>query len=102
MSLPIVCFDMDGTLLDEQMRIHPRDIALLTREDAPALFVPSTGRPLISVRHAFAKNGMYESRRIPLHLVLQNGAVRMSPGEVTVGYDPFDARVQDELLAMAM
>ena len=40
---PIFCFDVDGTLVDEQGVIHPADVALLGAEPPAALFIPCTG-----------------------------------------------------------
>lgn len=102
MHLPIVCFDMDGTLLDEQGRIHPNDVALLAAPKPRALFIPCTGRPTDSVRRAFARSGLYLDRPIPLNMVLQNGALLMAPYEARLAYDELEAGIQKELLRMAM
>ena len=32
MSTPVICFDFDGTLVDSQGRIHPRDVEILIAE----------------------------------------------------------------------
>jgi len=39
MRLPILCFDLDGTLLDADACIHPNDIKLLTAEKPSSLFI---------------------------------------------------------------
>jgi len=39
MRLPILCFDLDGTLLDADACIHPNDIKLLTAFQPSALFI---------------------------------------------------------------
>ncbi len=102
MNLPIICFDMDGTLLDEQGRIHPSDVALLGSNDPQALFIPSTGRPTKSVRCAFARSSLFPSRPIPLNMVLQNGALLMARDEVPLAFDALDVGIQKDLLALAM
>ena len=102
MNLPIICFDMDGTLLDAQGRIHPNDIALLASPQPPALFIPSTGRPLHSLRRALARSGLQLDRALPFHLVLQNGSVLMAPQEELLVYDSLEAGIQKELLDLAM
>ncbi len=102
MNLPIVCFDMDGTLLDEQGRIHPNDVALLGSHDPRALFIPSTGRPTKSVRCAFARSGLFLNRPMPFNMVLQNGALLMARDEVPLAFDALHAGIQKELLTLAM
>ena len=57
MTKPVLCFDFDGTLVDGEGHIHPRDVALL-RENSQAHFLPATGRPLHAVRRAFVRNGL--------------------------------------------
>ncbi len=102
MNLPIICFDMDGTLLNDYGRIHPNDVALLASPQPRALFIPCTGRPLHSIRCAFARNGLYSGRPVPLHMVLQNGALRLGPHERLLACDALEAGVQKDLLALAM
>ena len=41
MSPPIICFDLDGTLLDDNGCIYPNDIKLLTAEKPSALLALS-------------------------------------------------------------
>ncbi len=102
MDLPIICFDMDGTLLDERGRIHPNDAALLASPEPRAFFIPSTGRPANSVHCAFARNGLYADQALPFYMVLQNGAVLMAPEEQLLSYDAFEPGVQKDLLDLAM
>ncbi len=102
MHLPIVCFDMDGTLLDEQGRVHPNDIALLAASEPRAVFIPTTGRPTDSVRCAFARSGLYLKRSIPLNMVLQNGALLLAQHEVPLAYATLDMGIQKELISVAM
>ncbi len=101
MDLPIVCFDMDGTLLDARGRIHPHDVALLAAPKRRALFVPSTGRPASSVRAAFARSGLFVDGLIPLYMVLLNGALIVRPDEVPLAHDALEPGIQSELLALA-
>ena len=42
MAKPIICFDLDGTLVDEDGRIHPQDIEIL-RTETRVHFIPATG-----------------------------------------------------------
>ena len=81
MSKSILCFDLDGTLVNEKGEIHPCDVAILSRPDSLALFIPCTGRLLPAVRRLFARHNLFSTSLIPLPLVLQNGAALYVPGE---------------------
>lgn len=69
---PILCFDFDGTLLDENENLHPADFTFLT-EPQDYIRVASTGRTLDSVRRVFAKNGLFVNETIPFPMILMNG-----------------------------
>ena len=96
--LPILCFDLDGTLLDSDDRIHPQDAELLSRANLPALLIPTTGRSLGSVRQTFVENSLFTGQKLPLPLVLLNGSLLYLPGEVEAAYHPFPPDVQKALL----
>jgi HAD superfamily hydrolase (TIGR01484 family) len=97
MAKPVICFDFDGTLVDSQGHIHPRDVALL-RENKRAHFVPATGRPLHAVRHAFIRNGIACDPAVPFATVVQNGAIVYRPGEDLFALTPFGDEDQAPLL----
>lgn len=101
MPTPIICFDFDGTLVDGQGRIHPRDIEILAGERS-AIFIPTTGRPLHSVRYTFEQNGLFVGQPIPFHLVLQNGAAVYRPDEILHAHHPFAPDVQAALIETAL
>lgn len=98
MDKPVIVFDFDGTLVDKNGRIHPRDVHIL-RDETRALFVPATGRPLHAVRRAFERHGLFTGVPIPFPMVLQNGAALYKPGEVLFAHTPFAPEVQAGLLA---
>lgn len=100
MNKPVICFDFDGTLVNEQGVIHPRDVEILHSEDR-AVFIPATGRPLHAVKRAFQRNGLFLGRPIPLPMVLQNGAVVYYPDEVLHRYVPFSPAEQAKLLEIS-
>jgi HAD superfamily hydrolase (TIGR01484 family) len=100
MTKPVVCFDFDGTLVNEHGDIHSRDIEILRSEDR-VIFVPGTGRPLHAVKHAFQRNGLFFDRPIPFPMVLQNGAVVYKPGEVLHRHTPFSPNEQARLLEIS-
>ena len=91
---PVICFDLDGTLVDEHSRIHPRDVEILSRPDPPAVFIPCTGRLLPSVRRLFARHGLFSDAPLPFPLVLQNGAALYRPGEELFAYHAFPPEVR--------
>ena len=101
MTLPILCFDLDGTLLDGKGRIHPQDAALLADPEPLALFIPATGRPLGSVRLTFNKNGLFVGRKLPFPLILENGSILYAGGEKLVSFLPFDCQAQSDLIDLA-
>lgn len=101
MTLPILCFDLDGTLLDHDGRLHPEDVRLLTRAGPPAVFIPATGRSLASVRQSFLENNLFAGSPLPFPLVLQNGSLLYLPGEIEAGYFPFSPATQASLYELA-
>ena len=101
MNLPIVCFDFDGTLVDDRGRIHPKDLALLADPEPPVDFICTTGRPLESLRVTLQKNGLFVDRPIRWPLVLQNGALIFAPGERKLGFSSFVSALQKEIITIA-
>jgi len=97
----IICFDLDGTLINNHGVIHPADVQILAthRED---LLIPATGRSLDSVRQIFAKNGLFIGQPLPFPLVLQNGAVLYAEGERLLAYFLFEEEAQAQLIQVLM
>jgi HAD superfamily hydrolase (TIGR01484 family) len=89
----VICFDFDGTLVDGEGRIHPRDVEILGSE-TPVTLVPATGRPLHAVRHTFERHGLFADRPVPFPLVLENGAAVYEAGERLRAQHPFTPDVQ--------
>lgn len=99
-NLPVLAFDMDGTLLSRQDGIHPRDMELLTMPDPPAVFVPATGRSLFAIRQIFRSYGAFKERTIPFPMVLQNGSLIYNPGEEKLRSVTLDLDVQTRLIGL--
>ena len=99
---PILCFDLDGTLLNEREEIHPADRRILAGTMESALFIPATGRTLESIQRTFHRNGLFTDRKIPMPLVLQNGSLLYGGNETFQSYHPFEQEVQENLIAAAM
>jgi HAD superfamily hydrolase (TIGR01484 family) len=93
----VICFDFDGTLVDGEGRIHPRDVEILG-SDVRATLVPATGRPLHAVRHVLSWHGLFEDGPVPFPLVLENGAAVYEAGESLREQHPFVADVQAALM----
>ena len=77
----ILCVDLDGTLVDEQLSFHPNDYAILSDFPKNILPVIATGRDLQSVKSIFQENGLYLDSSFPLAGVYMNGGVTYLPGE---------------------
>ncbi len=93
----VVCFDFDGTLVDGEGRIHPRDVEILG-SDVRATLVPATGRPLHAVRYVLNRHGLFEDGPVPFPLVLENGAAVYEAGERLREQHPFVPDVQATLM----
>ncbi len=97
MPKKIICFDLDGTLINGQGMIHPSDVKILaTYRDS--LLIPATGRSIGSVRQIFAKNGLFIGQQLPFPLILQNGAVLYAEGERLLAHFQFEDDVQAKLI----
>lgn len=97
---PIIVFDMDGTLINEQGCIHPQDVALLTMPDPPAVFVPATGRSLFALRRTLQDTGISNGSPLTYPLILQNGSLIFASGEKKLRYTHFDLKTQNDLIAI--
>jgi Cof subfamily protein (haloacid dehalogenase superfamily) len=95
----IICFDLDGTLVQPDHSIHPADIGILKRSQKH-LFIPSTGRTLSAVKQVFQRNGLFEEQPIPFPLILQNGAVVYLANEVLLRQVTFLPEVQSSLITL--
>jgi HAD superfamily hydrolase (TIGR01484 family) len=98
MPAPVFIFDLDGTLLNEERRMHPCDReVLLSRRDL--VLIPATGRTLTSAKGSFAENGVWVDAPIPLPMITQNGSLNYLPGEVEQSFFPFEVSLLRELVA---
>ena len=94
----VICFDMDGTLLDGSGEIHPNDRKIL-KSDRQYFFIPATGRSLEAVRRLFQRNELFRHGLLPIPLILQNGSLVYLPGEKMHAYRAFPQETQERLLA---
>jgi Cof subfamily protein (haloacid dehalogenase superfamily) len=100
MKNPIICFDLDGTLLDEDERIHPNDFNLLKK--GVTGYVIATGRSLQSVKITLARNGLFANQPIPFPLILQNGAMLCMANEVNHSYSSINTDLRDEIVRISL
>lgn len=100
MESSVLCFDLDGTLLDREGRIHPADVEILSTRPK-SWFVPITGRALDSVKRMFNRNGLFVNQPIPFPMVLLNGAAIYLPGEELYSYTAFTPLIQRTLIGLA-
>lgn len=99
-QLPVIAFDMDGTLMTHQDAIHPKDVELLTMADPPAIFVPTTGRSLYAIRRIFSEFKICNGSPLSFPMVLQNGSLIYNPGEKLLRYTPLELSTQKELIRL--
>ena len=93
----IICFYLDGTLLNGDEEIHPLDRSLLTtRSDIP--FIITTGRAITGIKGVFTRNGLFKTGEINYPIVAQNGAVLYNKNEVFLEHNPFDPQIQHLVL----
>lgn len=97
----MICFDFDGTLVDEEARIHPADVEVLATERS-VRFVPATGRPLHAVRRTFERHGLFVDGPIPFPMVLENGAAVYAENEVLRSRTSIDPDLQDALMGAVL
>lgn len=97
----LICFDFDGTLVDEEARIHPADVKVLATQRSVRL-VPATGRPLHAVRRTFERHGLFVDVPIPFPMVLENGAAVYAENEVLRSRTSLDPGLQDALTAAVL
>lgn len=100
MPTPIMCFDLDGTILIEHKKLHPNDQKILTSGMKQICFVPCTGRPLHSVKRLFSNIGLFKDSIFPFPTVTQNGSAVHTYGEKLIHYHPFSIDIQKSLIEL--
>ena len=72
--------DVDGTLIDVDEKIHPKDVALL--QDFPEDLQPflTTGRSLHGAKGVLQQNGLFEGKPLSLPGVFMNGGAAYHAG----------------------
>lgn len=103
MSLPIaiLCIDFDGTLIDDDIRIHPADVEILKSFPATIQPVMTTGRDLRSVKSIFQDHGVYKGIPFPWPGVFMNGGLTLLPGEKPFQKHVFNQETRQAVIALA-
>jgi len=78
----VLCLDIDGTLTDHDMKIHPKDIGII--QDFPDIVQPilATGRDLVSAKKILEENQVFENTSLPLPGIFMNGGASYLSGEI--------------------
>ena len=95
----VICFDLDGTLLDPQEKIRQPDKDTLL-QNTDYLFVPATGRSLESVKRLFHLNQLVVDQNIPYPLITLNGGAGYAPQEETAFEFLFSADEKKEIFSI--
>jgi Cof subfamily protein (haloacid dehalogenase superfamily) len=93
----VLCLDIDGTLTDQDGKIHPRDVAILKDFPSDIQLVIATGRPLSSVRGILNEYGIFPSGPFPLPGIFLNGGIALLPGEKPIVEHFLSPALRDEI-----
>lgn len=77
----VLCLDIDGTLTDQNEKIHLKDVEILQAFPEPLQPVLATGRHLASAKRILAANHVFENTAIPLPSIFMNGGASYLPNE---------------------
>ena len=97
----ILCIDFDGTLIDNQNRIHPQDVEVFVNFPKSILPVMTTGRDIRSIKKALQEQGIFTGTSFPLPGVYMNGGVTYLPGELICQIHPFSLDTRSALISLA-
>ncbi len=94
----VICFDVDGTLVDKEERIHPSDFEILEINKSNFLFVPCTGRSMASVVSMFHMNHLFTESPLPFPVIAQNGSSIYAEKEELIAYNAFPEKTRRSLI----
>ncbi len=97
----VLCLDIDGTLIDEQEKIHPEDIKILNCFPNTIQPILTTGRPLGSARRVIQANFVFQDHPLPLPGVFMNGTAAYLPGEELILEHNFPKSVLQDLIYLS-
>ncbi len=97
----ILCMDIDGTLIDAEERIHPRDIQMLQHLPRNVQPLFTTGRILHSAKGVLQKNRLFQSSRLPWPGIFMNGGAAYLPDEKYCLSHTFNPETKRHLIQLA-
>lgn len=97
----ILCIDIDGTLIDAEEQLHPRDIEVLQSFPANIQPVLTTGRILHSAKGVLRNFGLFDGQPISLPGVFMNGGAAYLPGENLILEHTFYPSTRQRLIQLA-
>lgn len=97
----ILCLDIDGTLTDHEMKMHPNDVKVI--HDFPNSIQPvfATGRHLRSAKAILAENKVFEDMAIPFPSIFMNGGASYLPEEQLLTQHTFSPDILKALIDLS-
>jgi len=97
----ILCLDIDGTLIDRDKHLHPKDAEILGQIPKEIQLILTTGRTLPSAKGILHEKGLFTESPFVLPGVFMNGGIAYLPGEVVCVQHPFSPITRETLIELA-
>ena len=97
----VLCLDIDGTLTDEDEKMHPNDVVLLQKFPEDIQPILATGRHLISAKGILASNNVFKNIPLPIPSVFMNGGASYLPGEKLLAQHNFPTETLKALVELS-
>jgi Cof subfamily protein (haloacid dehalogenase superfamily) len=97
----ILGIDVDGTLIDSNEKIHPKDVALLQNFPGEIQPILTTGRSLHGAKGVLQQNGLFEDEPLPLPGVFMNGGAAYHAEEKLLIQHSFSPHTRQTLVELA-
>ncbi len=99
--IAILCIDIDGTLIDADEKVHPKDIQAI--ESFPNWLQPvfTTGRILHSAKGVLQANGLFPQAKLPWPGIFMNGGAAYLPHEQPCLAFTFATQTRNNLITLA-
>lgn len=98
----ILCMDIDGTLIDSDEQVHPKDVAILNAFPEAIVPILTTGRILHSAKGVLRENGAFLHDPLPIPGVFMNGGVTYQPGEILCNHHAFSPEIRQAVINLSM
>ncbi len=97
----ILCLDIDGTLIDRDKHLHPKDAGILGQIPKVIQLILTTGRTLPSAKGILHELGLFTETPLALPGVFMNGGIAYLPGEIVCVQHPFSSNTRVTLINLA-